>query len=202
MVLVVEGDPHLRNVLTDFLEFEGIHASAATGLDEALDVLAQGPPDLILTDTLSSSRWGNQTLAPVRQLIEAAPGVPVVLLTAHADAASLDPAREGLAAVVIKPFELEELLACLQASAMRQSDQYLHDQRRHELAKWKSVTQVEVHELLQALDAGFANGQPADRERYHAAVDRFICAVRHVRACLKNQDEYLGDAVGRGNLTG
>src|SRR5687768_2700737 len=101
-MLLVETDPLLRDVLQDFLADEGFEVSVASDLDGALSALAQGPTDLILTDALSS-HWEDEAPASVRQLVEAAPGTPVILLTAHLQAAKLDPASAGLAAVVVKP---------------------------------------------------------------------------------------------------
>src|SRR5688500_5420926 len=208
-MLLVETDPLLRDVLQDFLADEGFEVSVASDLYGALCALAQEPTDLILTDALSAY-WGEDALAPVRQMVEAAPGTPVILLTAHLQAAKLDPASAGLAAVVVKPFDLEELLACVHASrngsiplrsdgldgrsavqleqapTWRPSSERDPDAQRHEqIAKWKPVVQAELRELLGLIDAGFVGDQREDRARYDVTVDRFIGAVRELRAAMK-----------------
>ena len=115
-ILVVDDDAALREVLTQLLLDEGFAAQAAADLDTALGALARQPVDVVLTDAFCSV-WGDHALDPVRQVVKAARGASVILLTAHAEAALLDPARAGLAAVVCKPFEVDDLLARLRALA-------------------------------------------------------------------------------------
>src|SRR5688572_30750695 len=59
------------------------------------------------------------------------------------------------------------------------------DQSQDQIEKWKTITQAELRELLTLLHAGSATAEGEDRERYDAAVDRFIQAMRELRAATK-----------------
>jgi DNA-binding response OmpR family regulator len=111
-VLVVDDDLTMLEILQAVLRSEGMTVHTAHDLDEALTVLATTPVALVLTDALAPS-WAAGALGAIRQLIKAAGTTPVVLLTGHGEAANLDPTSVGLAAVLLKPFELDDLLACV-----------------------------------------------------------------------------------------
>jgi DNA-binding response OmpR family regulator len=113
-VLVVDNDTAVREALMDLLLLEGFAPRGAANAEAAISALAQEPVDLIISDTFSPI-WGDEALAPVRQLVEIANGTPVILATAHAQAADLDPEEVGLADVIIKPFDVDELVARLQS---------------------------------------------------------------------------------------
>lgn len=114
-VLLVDDDPAIRETLQEVLLSERVARTAGT-LEEALVELAGATVDVVLTETLSGA-WGRaaEALAPVQRLVKAAAGAPVILLTAYAEAANLDPPNVGLAGVILKPFDLDDLLACLYA---------------------------------------------------------------------------------------
>ena len=111
-VLVVEDDETIREVLTTTLEEEGYAVRAVTHGREALDVLAGWPADLIVLDLMLPILDGWGFLAERRRL-GVAEAVPVVVVSASrrgGTARSVD----GVAAVLPKPFALEELLAAVE----------------------------------------------------------------------------------------
>jgi DNA-binding NtrC family response regulator len=111
-VLVIEDDAAIRNVLSECLEFEAYEVRAVSVLDEGLELLQHESFDLVLTD-LPHGPFSTAALQALEPLTEAASLVPVVLSTAHTEARDYDPARYGLAAILIKPFELDALLLCI-----------------------------------------------------------------------------------------
>src|SRR5205823_8327856 len=48
-----------------------------------------------------------------QELTQAASGIPVVFTTAWAEAAQLDPTQYGLAAILLQPFDLDDLFTCV-----------------------------------------------------------------------------------------
>ncbi len=118
-VLLVEDDPQICEFLQDALTDEGFDVRVAATGRVALDVLGQWRPGLILLDLRMPDLDGWEFRAEQRARPDVA-AIPVVVTTAgttpQEDLAALAPA-----AVVSKPFDLDELLTtvrrCLEASS-------------------------------------------------------------------------------------
>jgi DNA-binding NtrC family response regulator len=83
--------------------------SVAAGGREALDRIAAGPVDLVLTDMRMPGMDGLELL---RQIRARAPALDVVLMTAFDDAGvAVTAAREGARAYLAKPLDLPDLRA-------------------------------------------------------------------------------------------
>jgi DNA-binding response OmpR family regulator len=113
-VLVVDDDPAVRNVLTAGLEREHLEVRAAEDIETSRDLLQSQPFDLILTD-LFVRAFSPGSFTPLDAYREVAPEVPIMVLTAHTQAARLDPTHFGLAAIIAKPVVLAELVAQVRA---------------------------------------------------------------------------------------
>jgi DNA-binding NtrC family response regulator len=106
-VLVVDDDETVRASLGDALASAGVRVSVAAGGQEALDRMAAGPVDLLLTDVRMPGVDGLELLRRVRA---GAPGVDVVLMTAYDDATvTTVAARAGARACLAKPLDLRDL---------------------------------------------------------------------------------------------
>ncbi|MEM6990580.1 MAG: response regulator transcription factor [Myxococcota bacterium] len=116
-ILVVEDEEHLAAGLKLNLELEGYEVDVARTGRAAGNLLLAGEYDLILLDVMLPDIDG---FALCGKLREAGNLTPVVMLTARA---SIDDRVEGLNAgaddYVTKPFQLEELLARVQAMVRR-----------------------------------------------------------------------------------
>ena len=100
-VLIVDDEPHVREMLRDFLEGTGYEvATAATGR-QALDAVPTFQPDVILIDMLMPNLSGTDVLDALHR---AGVTVPVILMSGHQAAA-----REGFFGVLMKPFNLRSL---------------------------------------------------------------------------------------------
>jgi len=111
-VLVVESDAAVRDALSACLELEHYDVSATADLVGGLQVLAREQCDLILAD-LYSSTWDMPKIRPLDELARVAPMTPVVLTTTNPEARELQPGSFGLAGILVKPFDLNELFACV-----------------------------------------------------------------------------------------
>jgi twitching motility two-component system response regulator PilH len=107
-LLVVEDDPSIRAVLVEFLTLEGYDVFDAENPESARELLERQQVELIITDTYEPV-W-NASLPWLGAIQEGAGAAKVVLLTAYAEAQTLDPAKHGLAAVWTKPMDMDDLL--------------------------------------------------------------------------------------------
>jgi two-component system response regulator MprA len=115
----VDDEPAVRASLRRALELEGYAVELAVDGAEALDAVAASEPDAVVLDVLMPRVDG---IAVCRRLRRDGRRVPILMLTARD---SLDGRVEGLDAgaddYLVKPFELEELLARIRA-LLRRSD--------------------------------------------------------------------------------
>ncbi|MFG1754813.1 response regulator transcription factor [Streptosporangium sandarakinum] len=116
-VLVVDDEPALREALQSSLEFEGYRVGVAPDGQEALAVLAREPYELVLLDVMMPRLDG---LTACRRLRAAGNHVPVLMLTAR-DAVGdrVSGLDAGADDYLVKPFELDELLARVRALLRR-----------------------------------------------------------------------------------
>jgi CheY-like chemotaxis protein len=109
-ILVVDNEPAIVDLLVELLTDEGYVAySAPTGAD-ALATITRHPPALILLDMQMSDMSGAELIARVR--VGGLTTLPIVLLStvSHHAAPLLIP---GLIECLDKPFDLDDLLACV-----------------------------------------------------------------------------------------
>jgi DNA-binding NtrC family response regulator len=105
-ILVVDNDPEMLAVLRRHFEAEGYAVTAVGGGREALDALATGAFDVVLTDLVMEDVDG-LTLVRETQAREAAPRV--VLMTAFATLeTAIEAIRVGAYDYLTKPFKLGE----------------------------------------------------------------------------------------------
>jgi two-component system response regulator MprA len=116
-VLVVDDEPALRDALERAFRAEGFGVRSAVDGQDALEVVADTAPDLIVLDVLMPRLDGLETC---RRLREAGDRTPVLMLTAR------DAVRDRVAGLdagaddyLVKPFALEELLARTRALLRR-----------------------------------------------------------------------------------
>lgn len=119
-VLVVDDDALTRRLVARTLERAGIEVSTAAGGLEALEMLADEVPDLVLLDWSMPDIDGVEVIRRARARAELV-AVPFVLLTGHADDETTRRRAEeaGVAAVLGKPFSARELAGTLEAAAER-----------------------------------------------------------------------------------
>ena len=118
-ILVVDDDQHITGVLRRALAYEGYSVEVATRGDEALHKVIEHPPDLIVLDIMLP---GIDGLEVCRRLRASGNQVPILMLTAKDGipdrVAGLD---EGADDYLVKPMELEELLARVRALLRRRN---------------------------------------------------------------------------------
>src|SRR5579864_503631 len=110
-LLVVDDEPDIALLCCVNLEAEGYRVVTACGGGEALDLLHEAVPDLVLLDVMMPDPDGWAVLADIRRNPMTA-NVPVVMLTARADDRDqLRAWQSGATDYVTKPFEPSALVA-------------------------------------------------------------------------------------------
>ena len=115
-VLVVDDDPDILNLLTHFWQGKDRDVRTARSGREALNLLAQEEPDLVILDVVMPEMDGWEVLRRIRERSQ----VPVIMLTGKDT--PTDTAKgllSGADDYVVKPFDLGELEARIVAVLRR-----------------------------------------------------------------------------------
>jgi signal transduction histidine kinase/CheY-like chemotaxis protein len=167
-VLVVDDEPTVVDVFTDFLGPLGYELTVAASGEEAMRVIPGLRPDIILTDI---NLPGISGLEVMRNAKAVDPEVVVVVVTGHASASTaIDALRQGAYDYITKPFELDDVLQIVErglanrrlrqinrelVEELRQKNEILrhHEQELRErvrLATWQMTTLYEVGKEISA----------------------------------------------------
>ena len=113
-VLVVDDEPQVRATVREALAYEGYDVTEAADGAQALDIIPQNRPDVVVLDLWMPVMDG-WTLR--KRLHERYPEIPVIVLSAmeirEPDLIALD------AFVLEKPFELDDLYAAIRSALGR-----------------------------------------------------------------------------------
>ena len=104
-ILMIEDDMSIGNMLEKTLTNEGYAASRAYSGTEALLLLKESKPSLILLDLMLPGLSGEELLPRLK-------GIPVIVMSAKSDSATkVDMLLGGAYDYITKPFDIDELLA-------------------------------------------------------------------------------------------
>ena len=119
VIVLVEDESAQREVLSYNLEAEGFTVVPAASGDEALIVIREETPDLILLDWMLPGVSGIEVCRQIKARPETR-GIPVVMISARSE--ELDRVRgleTGADDYVVKPYSVAELMARLRALLRR-----------------------------------------------------------------------------------
>lgn len=108
-VLVVDDDPIIVSLLQVNFEIEGYDVLTATGGEAGLALARAGSPDVIVLDVMMPGIDGLEVARRLRD-DPATKSIPVVMLSAKAQAADVQAGLEVADDYITKPFEPLELL--------------------------------------------------------------------------------------------
>ena len=118
-VLLVEDEPAQRAVLSYNLEVEGFEVRTADNGEDALALIGEEAPDLILLDWMMPHVSGIEVCRRLKARPETR-GIPIIMLSARSE--EVDKVRgleTGADDYVIKPYSVVELMARLRAQLRR-----------------------------------------------------------------------------------
>lgn len=114
-ILVVEDDPSVRNLLREIFERAGYEVADAAHGRAALDLLGAAElPDIVTTDLMMPVMDGNELIRKMRDDSRTA-SIPIVVVSANADAVEGDRASERANGLVTKPFVAANLVRLVQS---------------------------------------------------------------------------------------
>ena len=151
-ILVVDDTPANVKLLVDVLGASGYDVQAATSGEQALAMVAEQMPDLVLLDIMMPGLSGYDVCRALRA-DPATALLPVVLCT------SLDPQRERLNGIeagaddfLSKPINRPELLARVKSLLRIKSLQDAVQAQAAELARWNTTLETRVQQQLDQLE--------------------------------------------------
>ena len=118
-VLVVEDEPAQREVLAYNLEAEGFDVIRAASGDEALLLVEEGAPDIIVLDWMMPTLSGIEVCRRLKMRPETR-SIPIIMLSARSE--EVDKVRgleTGADDYVVKPYSVVELMARVRSQLRR-----------------------------------------------------------------------------------
>jgi len=115
-IAVVDDEPHIRDLLSLALGHRGFAVRCAADGAEALDLVREWSPDLIVLDVMLPKASGIELLPVLRRITDA----PIVMLSARGEVDDkVESLAHGADDYISKPFEISELLAHVEAKLRR-----------------------------------------------------------------------------------
>lgn len=116
-ILIIDDEEDLRRIMRDALERQGHVVVEAGNGAEALDVIAQHPADLIVTDIMMPDMDGIETIIALRR---GNPDVRIIAISGGGRVGNTDylalAEKFGAMHVLAKPFRRQQLVDAVQAS--------------------------------------------------------------------------------------
>ena len=115
-ILIVEDEPDIQELLSAYLQQAGYQTSLAGDGVEALELFRSASFDLVLLDIMLPVMDGWAVCAKVRETSK----VPIIMLTAKSEVFDRIQGLEmGADDYIVKPFEMKELIARINAVLRR-----------------------------------------------------------------------------------
>ncbi|APC46897.1 response regulator [Virgibacillus halodenitrificans] len=115
-ILIVDDDPHIRELLRFYLQKEGYQTEQATDGNEALKILELKRIHLALVDIMMPNMDGYELCKEIRDYYD----IPVMMLTAKGEITDKEKAfLAGTDDYIVKPFEPKEVLYRIKALLRR-----------------------------------------------------------------------------------
>ena len=143
LVLVAEDEPEIAEILSAYLDRNGLRSIRAADGRQALDLHLSLKPDLVLLDVGMPRLDGWQVLSEIRHRGE----TPVIMLTAmDQDMDKLTGLRIGADDYIVKPFNPAEVVARVNA-VLRRSRPAGRDHGREVIRVGRLHADMESHEI-------------------------------------------------------
>jgi len=150
-VLVVDDQPANVRLLEAMLVTRGYDVMTASSGEEALALIAQSEPDLVLLDIVMPGMDGYEVCRMIRERIETA-YLPVVMVTASGDEQKVKALEVGADDFLTKPINKSELLARVASLARIKRYQDTIKRQTDELAAWNRELETRVEIQVSQLE--------------------------------------------------
>lgn len=127
-LMLVDDDPNLIILVSDYLEFRGYKVSIAENGQKAMEKLEEEVPELIICDIMMPEMDGYTLVKLIRENPRL-DWIPVIFLSAKGQSQDrVKGLNTGADVYIVKPFEPEELIAQVESS-LRQADRLIQHRR-------------------------------------------------------------------------
>lgn len=128
-IMIIDDDASISDMLSEALSEKDYAVQTAYSGTEALMLLSQSKPDLILLDLMLPGLSGEELLPKIKE-------IPVIVVSAKADVTDkVGLLLGGAADYITKPFDLQELLARITVQLRKQ-----HDSTAETLLHFQEIT--------------------------------------------------------------
>lgn len=157
---VIEDHPPLLMALQGILEIAGYDVLTAVGGAEALEVMAEVQPDLVMSDIMIPQMDGYAIYETIRARPEWA-SIPFTFLTARTDKEHRLRAKElGINRLITKPFKVANLLATIH-DQLEQAGRVDNQESTELDVTILRPTEVDMDRLLEYICTGARKAPPA-----------------------------------------
>lgn len=161
-LLIVDDEPQIRKLLETLLQHEGYQTLSASSGEEALQLVAQQPPDLILLDIMMPGMDGYEVASHLKGN-ETTASIPIIMLSALSEpSARVSGLETGAEEFLSKPVERVELWLRV----------------RNLLRLKERGDQLKVHNLMLEQQLQRQTGEPAGMSVHDLARQDFEKALR------------------------
>ena len=160
IVMLIDDEEGIRESLSGIFEDEGYSVLTASSGEEALNILKEQNPDLILLDVWLPGIDGIQTLNEIKKL---KPDLPVIMISGHGNIElAVKATRNGAYDFLEKPLSLERVLLVANRALEKRTLEIENRSLRQDLTKrWRLVGRSQkMKQLLEQMDmAAKGNGR-------------------------------------------
>ena len=199
-ILAIDNDVLLLDMLHDMYRQHGVECDTCQSVDELTDLMRTKDYDLLITDLKMPEVNGYEVLELLRTSeIGNSQTIPVVAATAAGYVEEEELKEKGFAAVLSKPYSIDELLAVTERCIKRNKTNRIDlspllafGDKRRTLEKLVTTTQTDIEEVRKAADA-------KDME----ALDNWVHHLRSSWMLIKAEQPLaaLYDAIHKENIT-
>ena len=113
-ILVIDDEPFILDIFSQFLSDEGFDIQAASSNDEAVTYIQNSKFDLILLDVHMKGLGFSDFISFLNEKDTNTRDIPVIAVTGFPDGIS-ERDKSYLSAILEKPFTPDEMLACIRS---------------------------------------------------------------------------------------